>query len=146
MKRNKPRRLNHYEGNDVKRKIYITVPCKDASSILDIPIVFTRPLIRRAKRGSPYECVISEGIRQYAKDHPNAFPHLVLYVYVIASVIYIIDKWRADGQAGHMYRYMHDFGHIAGTFDKITKKEFADRFDGQGFTLRIRPPKTGGHR
>jgi hypothetical protein len=131
---------------DVNRNLFWTVPFVDAQQVVETPILFSKGLVCKANRGICYECVLARGIQDYADGNPGHFPHDVLHVYVQRSAIYIIDKYAKDrgGAPAHAVRYFHSFGSITHSFDKITKRQFLQQFNGHGFILRLRPAKRGG--
>lgn len=123
---------------DQKRSSWDTVVFSDGTRHVSVPIGMTTGTIKVAQRGMPYECVLANDIRVFAKANPDAFPHPVIYVYVTRTAVYIADK-KKDGRLSHAVRYMHAFSSMTKTFDTITKRQFIRRFAGQGFTLTLKP-------
>jgi hypothetical protein len=137
----KPRLVRLY--TDVLRKRFWRVKFADAKRPVEVPIHLSRELIKRSKRGIVWECVLADGIKDFALANPTAFPHPVKHVYVIRGVIYVVDK--IDGVPTHAVRYFHDFGSLTYAFDKISKERFTKQFGDRGFLLRMRPAvKRGG--
>lgn len=115
---------------------YWRVPYHNGRGPILIPIGLNRATIRRCRRGIPFECVLADGIVAYAREHPEAFPHPVLYAYVERTAIYLVDRFK-DGQPGHGVRYGHSFTKLTEYFDKISEKQFVNEYDGHGFTLTL---------
>ena len=130
---------------DVTRNRFWLVKFTNARKTIDVQINIDKgnTTFRKAKRGVPWECVLSKGIMAFARQHSHLFPHPVLHAYTIRSAIYLVT--REHGQPTHAVRYLHDFGSLASRFDRITKDRFLEEFDGHGFNLRLRPAKKGGH-
>jgi hypothetical protein len=105
---------------------------------IPVTILMTTTSLTKNKRGFPFECVLAHGVEDFAKEHPDAFPHKVMYVYVTKSSIYIVDRFK-DGQPSHAMRYQHSFAKMVGTFDRMTKERFIEKYDGIGFTLTLCP-------
>jgi hypothetical protein len=129
---------------DVKRNLYWTLPYTDAQVRVPVPVLLTACIVAKSSRGVPFECVLANAIMEYASQNPEAFPHKVMHAFVIKSRIYLIDRYAPGGQPAHAIRYFHDYGGIAVKFDKISKRKFLEKFNGEGFTLSLRPPIKGG--
>lgn len=132
----KPRTVRLYTS--YAKKLYDTVKFSDGDRHIDVRVLLDKDLIESTNRGAPFECVLAYGTTAFAKAHPDAFPHPVIYVYVTRSAVYVVDK-KKDGKISHAVRYMHRFSKMTETFDTITKQQFIRRFDGHGFVLKLSP-------
>jgi hypothetical protein len=125
---------------DVKNNIYWNLKVTIAKMTID-HILVRLAALEHAKRGYPWSCWLAEAIMDYAKEHPEAFPHKVLYAYVTASVVYLVDK--IDGQPTHAFKYKHNFSSIIMKFDGMTtaqqKKEFIESIGGEDLLLKLFP-------
>lgn len=129
---------------DVEKGFYYLLPFTDSKKKLELPV--TIESLAHAKRGYPWECWVAQAITKFAKENPDSFSHPVLFVYVIRSAIYIVDRYK-NGQPSHAVRYFHDFGPITKKFDKLPKKKFLKAINGSAddLVLKMRPAKHGGH-
>ena len=123
---------------DQKRSRWNTVWFSDGKDRIEVPIQMNGEFLDKVKRGSTYECVLAKGTMAWAKANPDLLPHDFIYVYVTRSAIYVVDEYKS-GQPFHAYRYMHGFSHMTKTFDTITTAQFKKRFEGEGFTLVLKP-------
>jgi hypothetical protein len=136
-KPNRPRRTRWTRlYNDVGRKLYWKVKFVDAKQRITIPIEVTHSLIKRSARGCPLECLIANGLQDFAAQHPDAFPHPVLYAYVIRKAIYLIT--RIEGVPTHAVRYFHDQAHNIESWDAKERQQL------RTLIVHLRPAKKRG--
>lgn len=121
---------------DVARNLYWDVPLSVGTQTIHVPVLTSA--LRGAQRGYPWACWLAEAIMAYAKKHPEEFPHSVLYAYVIASAIFLIDK--ISGQPAHAFKYKHNFGPYISKFDTMNRRSFLRFVNGnKELTLAIKP-------
>lgn len=130
---------------DIRKGLYWLLAFTNAKSKIEIPV--TMSSLEKAKRGEPWECWLAKAITKFSKEHPDAFPHEVKYVYVIRSAIYIVDRYK-NGQPSHAVRYFHDRGTVVKQFDRLSRADFLKFFTenfGEEMILTMRPAvKRGG--
>lgn len=117
---------------------YWKVQYSDGVDKILVDILMSTMTLTKNKRGFPFECVIAHGIEDYAKAHPECFPHPVLFAYVTKTAVYIVDRFK-NGQPFHAWRYAHTFARMVNAFDRMTKEKFVERYNGTGFTLALSP-------
>lgn len=126
---------------DAVRGDYFYTTFTDAKTVIDVPMPLKT--LAEARRGYPWECWLAASIQNFANKNPKAFPHKVLFVYVIRSTIYIVSR-KKNGQPSHAVRYFHDFGPLTKAFDQMSRAAFVKYINGDESVqvLRLRPAKT----
>jgi hypothetical protein len=123
---------------DVERNLFWMVPVIiGRATIPNIPL--TIAALRRAKRGYPWSCWAAEAAKDHATEHPNAFPHPVLYVYVTKYAIFIFSKM--NGAVPTLaVKYKHNLGQIPDRFDSMPRARFIREVkDDQDFIMNLQP-------
>lgn len=109
-----------------------------------VPVTLTLKLdklfVNASRRGVPWKCLLARGIRLAAQADRTLFPHKVLFVYVIGSVLYILIRRRETSQQEHLcVKYAHNFTKTLRKFDDITKAQFVELFGSTGVEIRLHP-------
>jgi hypothetical protein len=117
----------------------------NSTRIIEIPMILAKRFVFRCKRGSPWECLLAEAIKELSKLRPDAFPHKVLFVYVIGTVLYIVTHIpRRPDAKYHSIRYQHNFTGRLRRFDTYSRRQFMREFGDESVVVRIGPPRVHG--
>lgn len=129
------------DTNTARPGEFIFAVWQAATTVIEIPILLAAEFIRLTKRGSPWECVLAEAIKAYAKSNPEAFPHEVRYVHVIGTTLYIVTGFQ-DRYGHHpAMRYSHNFTKMLRKFDEFDRKKFKAAFEGKTVVAKLGPPR-----
>jgi hypothetical protein len=112
----------------------------DARYPVEFIMHLDRLFVRASRRGIPWKCLLARAIMFAAQKDPSLFPHKVLFVYAIGSVVYIMIK-RPEKSGEHYLsvRYRHNFTKTLRQFDMITKAQFLELFGDTGVEIRLTP-------
>ena len=131
-------------------KLYVDDKCEDAvwakwtDAKKAVDVIVPASIVETSRRGLPWICVASNGVKHFAEKNPDAFPHKVLMAYTVDGVMYIIDrKAMRFKQHHHAVRYEHNFTKGARRFDSFTPQQFLDTF-GDYFIIHLKPPRYRG--
>jgi hypothetical protein len=120
---------------DIEKDLYWNPLVTLGTARINVPVLASA--ISRSKSGYPWSCWLADAIMEFASETPKAFPHPVLYAYVIESVVFIITE--IAGQPSKSKKYTHNFGKIVDAFDVMTKAEFSEFVNGDALMLKLSP-------
>jgi hypothetical protein len=129
----RPNRVKLYL--DVEKDLFWNPMLTMGKANISVPVLASD--IPRAKKGYPWACWLAEAIMRLAETNPKAFPHPVLYAYVIKTVAFIVNK--IDGQPTNAVKYAHNFGSLVDMFDKMSKADFVKFINGTDLVLKLSP-------
>ena len=122
---------------------HVWVQYTDAKRGVDFNLPFDNILLKRSRRGVPWKCLLSYGVRLVARQNPELFPHPVEGAYAEGSTLYVIVRRSPKNARAHplAVRYGHNFTKTLRQFDQITKAQFIELFGEAGCEIRLKVPR-----